>query len=82
MKEFFLNNTARYLNGLPDCLLITGKYDPLRSDAEVFRDGLEKADVEVTFRMYNSVHVFFLFSFSEDAQKANNFIVQVLKERV
>jgi acetyl esterase/lipase len=70
------------LYDLPDCLILTGKYDPLRSDAETFAEQLERANVNVTFRKYNSVHVFFLFYFLEEAQAANKYIVRILKERV
>lgn len=48
------------LSGMPDALIITAEYDPLRDEAIYYADKLRKAHVEVTEKLYpRMIHGFF-----------------------
>lgn len=71
---------ATDLSGLPRTLVVTGEYDPLRDDGEVFAEKLKDAENDVTLlRVPGVMHGFLLYWYEFDRareviEEAGNFI--------
>ncbi|HXO67203.1 MAG TPA: alpha/beta hydrolase [Candidatus Dormibacteraeota bacterium] len=73
---------AETLRGLPQALVITGEYDPLRDQGEAYARRLRDEGVQVTLRRYDGmVHVFFqMTAFVDAARAAMSDTVETLRE--
>lgn len=66
VNPYFAPLLANDLSGMPDTLVITAQYDPLRDEGEAFAKKLENAGNYVDFyRMTNALHGFFTRSLPE-----------------
>ncbi len=71
---------AADLSELPDALIITAEYDPLRQDGKVYAERLAEAGVEVTYRMFpGCMHAFTHFSSHKMSKEAWALIYSQLK---
>lgn len=71
---------ATDLSGLPDALIITAEYDPLRQDGKLYAERLAEGGVEVTYRMFPScMHAFTHFGLPKMAEEAWTLIYSQLK---
>ena len=72
---------AKSLEGLPDALIISAEYDPLREENELYAQRLSEAGVNVTYRMFaGCMHAFTHFGPEPAASEAWKLIHANLKQ--
>ncbi|MHC1761191.1 MAG: alpha/beta hydrolase [Negativicutes bacterium] len=72
---------AKSLEGLPDALIISAEYDPLRGENELYARRLSEAGVAVTYRMFaGCMHAFTHFGPEAAAREAWELIRANLKQ--
>lgn len=79
--EFMISPKRRAHRGLPDALIISGYRDPLHKDAMQFAKHMKDEGVNVTLKMYDSLHVFHLFQFLKESQDVYRIMEDILRER-
>lgn len=69
------------LSGLPDAIMVTAEYDPLRDEAESYAGRLIEADVNVVSRRFmGSFHGFMNLLSLRRTQQALQFVTDLLRE--